>query len=180
LYTSESPDSNSEIFEFLNNISIPTLNSAQKTSLDQPIQIEEILNAITLMQSKKTHGPDGYPIDFYKKCADKLGPILLDMLVDSLEKGSLPQTLNEANIILLLKPGKDPLKCNSYRPISLLNSDVKILAKILALRLDTVIENLISKDQTGFVRGQHSFSNIRRLLGVINFLRTLSLRYSFR
>ncbi len=78
------------------------------------------------------------------------------MFVDSLEKGSLPQTLNEANIILLLKPGRDPVKCNSYRPISLLNSDIKILAKILALRLDTVIENLISKDQTGFVRDRHS------------------------
>lgn len=86
------------------------------------------------------------------------------MFKDSLGKGSLPQTLNEANITLLLKPGRDPLKCNSYRPISLLNSDVKIFA----LRLDTVIENLISKDQTGFVRGRHSFSNIRRLLGVIH------------
>lgn len=107
-------------------------------------------------------------IDFYKIFADKLAPILLDMFEDSLKKGSLPQTLNEAKIILLLKPGKDPLKCNSYRPISLLNSDVKILAKILALRLDTAIENLISKDQTGFVRGRHSFSNIRRLLGVIH------------
>lgn len=63
LYTSESPESNSEIFEFLNNIDIPVLNSVQKTNLDQPIQIEEILNSITLMQSKKTPGPDGYPID---------------------------------------------------------------------------------------------------------------------
>lgn len=39
---------------------------------------------------------------------------------------------------------------------------------MLALRLDTVIENLNSKDQTGFVRDRHSFSNIRRLLGVIH------------
>jgi len=44
----------------------------------------------------------------------------------------------------------------------------KSLLYVLALRLDTVIENLISKDQTGFVRGRHSFSNIRRLLGVIH------------
>lgn len=120
------------MFEFLDNLDIPTLNPVQKTCLDEHIQIDEILNAISTMQNKKNPGPDGYPIDFYKKFADKLAPILLDMFTDSLEKGSMPQTLNEANIILLLKPGKDPVKCNSYRPISLLNSDIKILAKILA------------------------------------------------
>lgn len=67
LYTSESPESNSVMLEFLDNVDIPTLNSEQKTCLDKHIQEEDILNAISLMQNKKTPGPDGYPIDFYKK-----------------------------------------------------------------------------------------------------------------
>lgn len=85
-----------------------------------------------------------------------------------LEQGALPQTLTEANITLLLKPGKNAADCGSYRPISLLNGDVKIIAKLLAIRLDTVIMDIISSDQTGFIRGRHSFSNIRRLLGVVH------------
>ncbi len=67
LYTSESPESNSVMLEFLDNVDIPTLNSEQKTYLDKHIQEEDILNAISLMQNKKTPGPDGYPIDFYKR-----------------------------------------------------------------------------------------------------------------
>lgn len=83
------------------------------------------------MQNGNAPGPDGYPIEFYKKFSDKLLTILLNMLNDSLFHGSLPQTLTEASITLLLKPGKDSTKCVSYRPISLLNCDVKILAKAL-------------------------------------------------
>lgn len=40
----------------------------------------------------------------------------------------------------------------SYRPISLLNSDYKILAKILARHLEDVLPSIISPDQTGFVK----------------------------
>ena len=90
------------------------------------------------------------------------------MFMDSISRGSLPQTLTEASIILLLKPGKENTECGSYRPISLLNSDVKILAKTLALRLETTMTDVISADQTGFILGRHSFTNIRRLLNIIH------------
>ena len=58
--------------------------------------------------------------------------------------------------------------CLSQVKISLLNCDVKILAKALALRLETTIHDVISADQTGFILGRHSFTNIRRLLNIIH------------
>lgn len=90
------------------------------------------------------------------------------MFNDSLSRGSLPQTLTEASITLLLKRGKDSTEYGSYRPISLLNCDVKILAKVLTLRLETTLHDVISADQTGFISGRHSFTNIRRLLNIIH------------
>ena len=86
----------------------------------------------------------------------------------SFEQTALPKSLTKALITVLLKPGKDPVDCSSYRPISLLNVDVKILSKILASRINTIISDIISNDQTGFVRGRHSFINIRRLLNVVH------------
>lgn len=47
--------------------------------------------------------------------------------------------------------------CSSYRLISLLNADVKILDKLLASRLETTMADIISTDQTGFITGRHSF-----------------------
>lgn len=51
--------------------------------------------------------------------------------------------MNEAIIVIIPKPGKDPLQSDSYRPISLLNTDVKLLARILATRLEKAIPRLI-------------------------------------
>lgn len=59
------------------------------------------------MQNGKTPGPDGYPIESFKKFLSKLSPVLLDMFNDSLFHGSLSQSLTEASVTLLLRPGKD-------------------------------------------------------------------------
>lgn len=55
-----------------------------------------------------------------------------------------------------------------YRPISLLNVDLKILSKILALCLQRVLPNIIAIDQTGFMLGRHSFHNTRRRQNIIS------------
>lgn len=50
-------------------------------------------------------------------------------------------------ISLILKKGKDPEECESYRPISLLNVDIKILARILGKRLEMLIPSITEVDR---------------------------------
>ena len=166
LYQSELPDE-TDINTFFENLEIPSVNQEDAQRLDNPIELEEIIRAISSMQSGKAPGPDGFPTEFFKKFSGILAPLLLNVYNESMEHGFLPTTLTQASISLLLKKGKDPTNCGSYRPISLLNVDVKILAKILALRLEAILPDIISEDQTGFVKGRHSFSNIRSLLNIV-------------
>lgn len=86
------------------------------------------------------------------------------MYKESFDNGSLPPSLNTAIISLLLKPGKTPTQCGSYRPISLLNNDLKILCKVLARRLEPILSQMIHLDQSGFVQGRQGFHNTRRLV----------------
>lgn len=65
--------------------------------------------------------------------------------------------------VLVPKPGRDPEDCSSYRPISLLNVNAKILAKILANRLSVALEDIIHVDQTGFIQAKGTDINHRRL-----------------
>ena len=69
---------------------------------------------------------------------------------------------------LILKPGKPPTKCESYHPISLINNDVKIIAKVIARRLEKHLPDIIALDQNGFIKGRQGSHNIRRLMNIIH------------
>lgn len=90
------------------------------------------------------------------------------MIKEALVNKKLLDSLETATIILLPKPEKDKKKCDSYRPLSLVNADCKILSKLIAFRLEDIIPKLIHADQTGFVKNRHGTDNVRRLLHVLN------------
>ena len=56
-------------------------------------------------------------------------------LFQKTEEGILPKTFYEATITLILKSDKDTTKKENYRPVSLINIDVKILNKISAKQI---------------------------------------------
>lgn len=144
--------------KFFRNLEIPQVNLETAAKLELHIPISEIIDSIGSMQSGKAPGPDGFPSEFFKRFSEQLAPILLSVFRESLSSQSLPLTMREATISLILKKDKDPVQCSSYRPISLLNTDVKILAKILSLRLEVCLPSIISTDQTGFMKNRYSFS----------------------
>lgn len=78
--------------------------------------------------------------------------------------------MNIADIKLLLKPDKDPTLPSSYRPLSLINTNIKIISKALASRSETIFPSIIHNNQTGFIQGRHSTNSVRRLLNLISML----------
>lgn len=81
---------------------------------------------------------------------------------------SLPDSFSMAIITVIHKKNKDPLKCSTFRPISLLNADYKLISKALANRLRKFLPKLINLDQVGFIQKRSSASNMCRLLNVIH------------
>ena len=90
------------------------------------------------------------------------------MINASICRGSFSTSSNIAIISLLLKKDKPPVDCSSYRPLSLLNCEIKLYAKVLASRLECYMPHLVHHDQTGFIKSRLGSDNVRRLLHIIH------------
>lgn len=80
---------------------------------------------------------DGLSTESYSHYVDLHAPRLTTLFSEFAKLESLPESMEEAIIVLVPKPSKNPQECASYRPISLLNVDAKILAKGLASRFSS-------------------------------------------
>ena len=125
--------------EFLGKIKLPSLSQEQVNLCDGPITLSEITKALKSMQNGKAPGNDGIPKEFYLCFIDILGQDLVNCLKMCWENECLSESQSHALITLIQKPGKDSRNLNSWRPISLINVDTKIISKVLASRLEKIL-----------------------------------------
>jgi hypothetical protein len=120
--------------KFLDRYQVPKLNQDQIYDIKRPISPKEIKVVINSLPTttKKSPGTYGFSTQFYQTSKEDLISILLKLFHQIKIEGTLPNSLYEATIMLTSKPQKDPTKKEKFRPISLMNSNAKILNKILA------------------------------------------------
>ena len=145
--------------DLLKNLSLSTdlMTSKRMAKL---VNKKEIQKAIKITKRGSSPGPDGLPGEFYKLFPQWWGRILETVYKEIARTGRIPHTMTESFITLLPKKFGDILNAANWRPISLLNSDYKILTKVWANRLNLVMQEGIGLHQTGFIPGRDIRENI--------------------
>lgn len=90
-------------------------------------------------------------------------------------EAAFPSDTLRAHISVILKEGKDPTLCSSYRPTSLLKTDLKLFTKILVTRLNRLLQDLVHLDQVGFIptrEARDSTTKVLNLMHIANRTRT--------
>lgn len=117
-------------------------------------------------ENDKAPGSDGLSVNFYKTFWNSIGQVVLESLNFGSQRGQL-STEQAIGIVTLSLKGNKAVTLQNYRPITLLNTDYKIAAKVIASRLKGVIHRLIGPHQTGFLKGRFIGENIRFVLDLI-------------
>lgn len=161
---------------------IPTRISPEDSiPLNQKVSIEEISAAINSLNSDKALGPDGLPIEFYKANIEWIAIDLHDVYFEAFDNGSLGTGINKGTIKLIPKEG-DRALIKNWRPITLLNASYKILAKVIALRLEKLLPNSSAPPKQASSRvdiSSRTSSQARKLwTGLERLTKTLLCSYS--
>jgi len=147
------------------------LDEFDSETLESDITLDECKEALEDLPVNKTPGSDGLTAEFYKKFWDVLNILFFESLQYSLLYGELSLEQRRGVLTLLPKAGKDLTKIKNWRPISILNVDYKIYAKILANRIKPVLPSIINRDQTGYIQGRLIGENVRTVKDIIDYFK---------
>ena len=120
------------------------------------------------MKNNTSPGLDGLTVEFYKTFWTCFGEFITNIFNKSYANESLCNSHNEVVLSLIFKKG-DANDIKNYRPIALSNTDYKLLAHVLAARMQMVIGNIISYDQTAYIKGRFIGTNIRLVLDLLHY-----------
>ena len=142
--------------EFSKNVKLPKLSEDDALRLEADITESELETAIKSLEHGSAPGRDGLPLELYIVFWRRLKKPFMECIRYCEELCRLTKS-QRLGVLSLFHKGSDLPSDNldNWRPLSLVNTDYKILAKVFSLRTESVIDTIIGKQQMGFVKGRN-------------------------
>ena len=126
---------------------VKRLDFSEARVMAEEISENELLGALKAMKPSSSPGSDGLTVKFYVHFWDLVKEDLLNCLSHSFLVGKMSLSQRQGLIHLLPKKKRNLAFISNWRPITLLNVDYKILAKLFAKRLRDILPDKIHPDQ---------------------------------
>ncbi|XP_058757259.1 uncharacterized protein LOC131630499 [Vicia villosa] len=133
---------------------IPTLiDSSMNNLLTILPSYEEIINVVFSLNKYSVSGPNDFGGIFFHSYWSIIKVNVCNDVLQFFRNGWLLPNFN-ANLVIIIPKVKDADSIDKFWPIALANFKFKIISKILADRLSSLMPSLISKEQHGFTHGR--------------------------
>ena len=149
------------VSEFLNqyNVNLKSVPLAEIDQLESEIEQHEVQIAIQNLKTVSAPGPSGMTNNFFKLLWKILPNLFLKavneyLFLPGLAERNIFSWIKKRKVIFIGKPGKDPMQAKNFRPLSMLETFYKICSKVLADRLKSQFDNVLSPSQFGFRAGR--------------------------
>ena len=136
---------------FLEGLNLPKISESEQLLCETEITLDDLKESMLSMCDDKSPGNDGITRELYNFFWEDVGMLMYDSFMEAKVKKELSVSQRQAIIKLLEKMDKDRRFLKNWRPISLLNIDVKILNKALANKLKKVLKTIVGANQTAYV-----------------------------
>ena len=144
------------------------LSNADRMKLDALLTLDELCKAVMALQNGKSPGPDGISAEFYKAFWYLIKDKFLCYINAAKEIG-FHAYRNESTTTIIYKKKGEVYKLEYYRPIALMNVDLKILSKCLSTRLRTALPSIIHHYQTA-IEGRRIDSTVHLIRDLIDLI----------
>ncbi|KAK2449352.1 hypothetical protein QL285_008554 [Trifolium repens] len=105
------------------------------------------------MNKEGSPGPDGFGAFFFQTYWEIIKDDVSNAVLEFFNTNWIMPNFN-SNTVVLIPKVEDADTISQFRPIAMANFKFKIISKILADRLATILPNIISNEQRGFIKGR--------------------------
>lgn len=118
------------------------------------VSMQEVLVALSGLPRGRSPGPDGIPAQLWRMGGEPAAALLASLFTAIGTLNTTPRGFTHGAVIPVPKPGSDPALPASYRPITLLNTDYRILGRVLSQRFGGALALHVPPEQTAFLPGR--------------------------
>ena len=154
---------------FLENPEIPRLTAENAQACEGKLTVAECFKSLQLTENNKSPGDDGLTAEFYEAFWNIVGNLMVESLNYSYDHGELSNSQKRAIITLIEKKDKDKRDIANWRPISLINVDVKIGSKAIAKRLEDVLPRVVHHNQCAYVKDRTICDAVRSIEDILDY-----------
>lgn len=136
-----------------------TVSEEDANGLELPVTNDEIVYALSTIDSDKAPWPDGFSSHFFKRCWRIIGTDFIKAIKSCFSSSKILGEVN-ATLICLIPKTQTASILNDFRPITCCNTMYKCITKILTVMLKHIVKKIVSPCQSAFISGRSIQDNI--------------------